>query len=60
MTLRGSRVFLLNTFLQQVMEYLIGGDLSALLCEFGCFDEPMARAYCAEIFVALEYLHNHV
>lgn len=42
------------------MEYLIGGDLASLLCQFGSFDEDMSRAYCAELVVALDYLHEHV
>lgn len=47
-------------YIYLVMEYLIGGDLSSLLCEFGCFDVPMTRAYAAEILCALDYLHSHV
>lgn len=42
------------------MEYLIGGDLASLLCQFGSFDDDMSRAYCAELVVALDYLHEHV
>ncbi|KAJ1562194.1 hypothetical protein HK405_014858, partial [Cladochytrium tenue] len=40
-----------------VMEYLIGGDLSALLASFGRFDEDMTIMYSAEVVLALEYLH---
>jgi serine/threonine-protein kinase greatwall len=47
------------TVLIKVMEYLIGGDLSTLLRNFGCFDEEMSRFYMAEAVLALEYLHNH-
>ncbi|KAJ1543625.1 hypothetical protein HK405_009194, partial [Cladochytrium tenue] len=36
-----------------VMEYLIGGDLSALLANFGRFDEDMTRMYSAEVVLAL-------
>src|SRR6266542_600694 len=41
------------------MEYLIGGDLSSLLQNFGRFEEEMARMYTAEVVLALEYLHNN-
>ncbi|CAI5461553.1 unnamed protein product [Closterium sp. Yama58-4] len=32
-----------------VMEYLNGGDLFSLLQNLGCLEEPMARAYIAEL-----------
>lgn len=38
---------------------MIGGDLKSLLAMSGFFDEPAARFYCAEITLALEYLHKH-
>ncbi|WKA06924.1 hypothetical protein VitviT2T_024802 [Vitis vinifera] len=41
-----------------VMEYLNGGDLYSLLKNLGCLDEDMARAYIAEVVLALEYLHS--
>jgi len=41
------------------MEYLIGGDLSSLLNNFGYFDENMAKIYIAETAIALEYLHKN-
>ncbi|XP_026663288.2 probable serine/threonine protein kinase IRE [Phoenix dactylifera] len=41
-----------------VMEYLNGGDLYSLLKNLGCLDEEMARAYIAEVVLALEYLHS--
>lgn len=41
------------------MEYMIGGDLKSLLAVSGYFDEPAAKFYCAEITLALEYLHKH-
>jgi serine/threonine protein kinase len=44
-------------YLFLVMEYLPGGDLHALLKILGCFSEPMARMYAAEVVLALEYLH---
>ncbi|CAI5928746.1 unnamed protein product [Closterium sp. NIES-65] len=40
-----------------VMEYLNGGDLFSLLQNLGCLEEPMARAYIAELVLALEHLH---
>lgn len=44
----------------KVMEYMIGGDLKSLLSHCGNFDEYMATFYCAEIVLALEYLHSWV
>ncbi len=41
------------------MEYMVGGDLKSLLTVSGFFDEDSARFYCAEITLALQYLHNH-
>ena len=49
-----------------VMEYLVGGnmlffftigDLASLLMSWGVFQEDMAQFYCAEVALALEYLH---
>jgi len=44
-----------------VMEYLQGGDLDALLnsVESKKFDEPTARFYAAEVWMALQYLHDN-
>lgn len=44
-----------------VMEYLQGGDLDALLnsVEGKRFDEPTARFYAAEVWMALQYLHEN-
>ncbi|CAI0436200.1 unnamed protein product [Linum tenue] len=41
-----------------VMEYLNGGDLYSLLRKVGCLEEDVARAYIAELVLALEYLHS--
>lgn len=41
------------------MEYMVGGDLKSLLAVSGYFDEPAARFYCAEVTLALQYLHDH-
>lgn len=41
------------------MEYMIGGDMKSLLAVYGFFDEQSAKFYCAEIILALEYLHKH-
>ena len=41
-----------------VIEYMIGGDLEGLLEQVGCFDEPYARFYFAELVLAVESLHN--
>lgn len=42
-----------------VMEYMVGGDLKSLLAMYGFFDEQTSRFYCAEILLALQYLHKH-
>lgn len=41
------------------MDYMIGGDLKSLLSVFAFFEEAMACFYCAEVSMALEYLHKH-
>lgn len=41
------------------MEYMIGGDLKSLIAAYGCLCESAAQFYCAEITMALEYLHKH-
>lgn len=41
------------------MEYMIGGDLKSLIAAYGYFCESAAQFYCAEITLALEYLHKH-
>ena len=47
-----------ENYLCFVMEYLIGGDLGALLENCCCFDEGIVRLYAAEIVLALESLHS--
>jgi serine/threonine-protein kinase greatwall len=42
-----------------VMEYMVGGDLKSILAMYGFFDENTSRFYCAEIILALQYLHEH-
>lgn len=42
-----------------VMEFLNGGDCSALISAVGRLDEDWTRTYIAEIILALEYLHLH-
>ncbi|CAH8551630.1 unnamed protein product [Heterobilharzia americana] len=42
-----------------VMEYLIGGDLKALLLVSGCLQESHAAIYTVEVTIALNYLHKH-
>lgn len=41
------------------MEYVVGGDLSSLLRNFGHFNEDMTRIYSGEAAIALEYLHQN-
>lgn len=47
------------SYIYLVMEYMVGGDLKSLLAVSGYFDEPAARFYCAEVTLALQYLHGH-
>ncbi len=46
-------------YLYLVMEYMNGGDLSALLHAFQMLPEHMARFYIAEAALALNYLHEN-
>ncbi|KAL2913606.1 hypothetical protein HK105_206908 [Polyrhizophydium stewartii] len=46
-------------YLYLVMEYLLGGDLSSLLCAWGVFPEDMCRIYGAEVVIALSHLHSN-
>lgn len=48
-----------KTKLYLVLEYLPGGELFFHLDRERCFSEPRAKFYCAEILVALNYLHNN-
>ncbi|KAI3634442.1 hypothetical protein MIR68_008046 [Amoeboaphelidium protococcarum] len=41
-----------------VMEYLNGGDCSALVKAMGALDEEWAKRYVSEVVQALEYLHQ--
>lgn len=40
------------------MEYMIGGDFAAILENYVCLDEEVARFYIAEIILALDMLHS--
>jgi len=40
------------------MEYCPGGDLGLMLARDGKIEVDVARIYCAEILLSLEYLHN--
>ncbi|CAM8960618.1 unnamed protein product [Rhodiola kirilowii] len=53
--------FTTDKFSCLVMEYCRGGDLHVLRQKQPgrCFSEQAARFYCAEILLALEYLHLH-
>lgn len=48
-----------STSVYLVLEYMMGGDLKSLLAMYGFFDENTSRFYCAEIILALQYLHKH-
>jgi serine/threonine protein kinase len=47
------------TNLYMVMEYLPGGDCYGLLQQYGFLEESMARWFCAETVLGLEYLHAY-
>ena len=42
-----------------MMEMMTGGDLEYYLVRKGRFAEQLARFYCAEVLLALKYLHEH-
>jgi 3-phosphoinositide dependent protein kinase-1 len=44
--------------LYYVMEYCPNGDLQKYLSTFGALREDQVRFYCAELLLAIEYLHN--
>ena len=54
---RGVYTFQSTKFLYMVMEFMKGGDFSALLEKVGAFDEEPAKYYIAQMVLALEYLH---
>ncbi|KAG0170786.1 hypothetical protein DFQ30_002014 [Apophysomyces sp. BC1015] len=45
-------------YLYLVLEYLNGGDCSALIKVLGSLSEPWARSYLAEVTLGLTYLYN--
>ncbi|KAG5460908.1 MAG: kinase-like domain-containing protein, partial [Olpidium bornovanus] len=45
--------------LYMVMEYVNGGELFFHVSKFGRFPEVRVQVYCAEIFLALQYLHKN-
>lgn len=44
--------------LYMVMEYLPGGDCLALVQSYGFLEEEVARWFCAEALLGLQYLHH--
>ena len=50
--------FVHQQFLCFVMEYMMGGDFSHILQDYGCLEDDVAKFYIAEIILALEYLHG--
>ena len=40
------------------MEYMVGGDVAALLKHVGYLEERVAKIYVAETILALAYLHR--
>ncbi|QEL58159.1 cAMP-dependent protein kinase type 1 [Candidozyma auris] len=41
-----------------IMDYIEGGELFSLLRKSQRFPTPVAKFYAAEVFLAIEYLHN--
>mmetsp|Transcript_51478 Transcript_51478/g.122420 ORF Transcript_51478/g.122420 Transcript_51478/m.122420 type:complete len:806 (-) Transcript_51478:24-2441(-) len=46
------------TCLAMVLQYCPGGNLAALIAQEGRVSEPLSRLYIAEVFLAIEYLHE--
>jgi len=46
------------TCLVMVLQYCPGGTLSELISNEGCLPEPLAKLYLAEVFLAIEHLHE--
>ena len=40
-----------------LLEYVPGGSIRSLLDRFGPLDETVARVYCRQLLLGLEYLH---
>ncbi|KAJ1636515.1 kinase-like domain-containing protein, partial [Pavlovales sp. CCMP2436] len=52
--------FASKRYLYLVMDFVNGGDLYSLLQSLGRLDEATARAYVAELCLALAYLHDEL
>jgi serine/threonine protein kinase len=50
--------FVHENYICFVMEYMMGGDLGALLERFGVLDESTCRFYLAELVLAIESIHS--
>lgn len=50
--------FQTDTCLALVLHYCPGGNLSQLIAKHGALREPLAQLYMAEIFLAVEHLHE--
>jgi len=46
----------LNVYM--LMEYVVGGELFSHLRHSGRFNIPTAKFYSAEVFLAIDYLHQ--
>jgi len=47
-----------QNYLCFVLEYMVGGDFTRILKQFGSLDEQVVKFYAAEIILAIEYLHS--
>ncbi|KAF9526477.1 kinase-like domain-containing protein [Crepidotus variabilis] len=47
-----------SQFLNIFMEYIAGGSVSALLRDYGAFEEPLAKNFTSQILQGLKYLHE--
>lgn len=46
-----------NVYLYFILPYICGGEMFTYLQKFGSFNENLAKFYCSQVILALEYMH---